>query len=267
MKRIILMLLLGVLPVAVNADSLESWGRDDYNQVTDTPADTDFIAVAGGWYHSLALKADGSIESWGDDGFDQVTDSPAGTDFAAVAGGYYHSLALKADGSIESWGYDAYDQVTDTPIGINFVGIAAGGHHSLALKAIPAVVVIQGIAGSTLHPHHDGSGSLNDLVRVKVFGSMTSVGDPVDLDTADIDLATVRFGPGLAAQASGKAVFNGDYDSDGIQDKKFRFRMGDVAFDKVTCTDSSGTLTGNLTTGEAFEGSDSFTSNCVAGCH
>jgi hypothetical protein len=105
------------------------------------------------------------------------------------------------------------------------------------------------------------------LVRVKVFGASTIVGDPVDLDTADIDLATVRFGPGLAAQASGLTVLNGDYDSDGIQDKKFRFRMGDVAFDKVTCTDSSGTLTGNLTTGEAFEGSDSFTSNCVAGCH
>ena len=186
MKRIILMLLLGVLPVAVNA---------------------------------------GSLESWGDDYYDLVTDSPAGTDFIAVA---------------------------------------AGGWHSLALKAIPAVV---DITQNTLHPHHDGSGSLNDLVRVKVFGSMTSVGDPVDLDTADIDLATVRFGPGLAAQASGKAVFNGDYDSDGIQDKKFRFRMGDVAFDKVTCTDSSGTLTGKLTTGEAFEGSDSFTSNCVAGCH
>ncbi len=167
-----------------------------------------------------------------------------------------------------SWGWDFSDQVTDTPAGTDFIAIAGGWWHSLALKvdwsSIPAVV---DIAQNTLHPHHDGSGLLNDLVRVKVFGSMTSVGDPVDLDTADIDPATVRFGPGLAAQASGLTVLNGDYDSDGIQDKKFRFRMGDVAFDKVTCTDSSGTLTGKLTTGEAFEGSDSFTSNCVAGCH
>ncbi len=48
MKRIILMLLLGVLPVAVNAASIVSWGWDHDDQVTDTPADTDFIAVAGG---------------------------------------------------------------------------------------------------------------------------------------------------------------------------------------------------------------------------
>ena len=74
MKRIILMLILGVLPVAVNADSLESWGEDDYNQVTDTPIGNDFHGVilginrpviAGGGYHSAALASDGSIESWG----------------------------------------------------------------------------------------------------------------------------------------------------------------------------------------------------------
>ncbi len=33
MKRIILMLLLGVLPVAVNAASIVSWGRDWYDLV------------------------------------------------------------------------------------------------------------------------------------------------------------------------------------------------------------------------------------------
>ena len=41
--------------------------------------------------HALA---DGSIVSWGDDTDAQVTDTPSGTDFEAVAGGGYHSLAI-----------------------------------------------------------------------------------------------------------------------------------------------------------------------------
>ena len=51
-----------------------------------------------------------------------------------IAGGGYHSLALKADGSIISWGWDDYGQISDTPAGNDFVQVAAGFHHSLALK-------------------------------------------------------------------------------------------------------------------------------------
>ena len=36
--------------------TITSWGRDSNNEVTDTPLDTNFTAIAGGGYHSLALS-------------------------------------------------------------------------------------------------------------------------------------------------------------------------------------------------------------------
>ncbi|MCH2116084.1 MAG: PEP-CTERM sorting domain-containing protein, partial [Pirellulales bacterium] len=77
-------------------------------------------------------KSDGSIISWGEDWEGQVSNTPSGTDFTAIAGGEYHSLALKSDGSIVSWGRDNYNQVTNTPTGTGFTHIAGGGYHSLA---------------------------------------------------------------------------------------------------------------------------------------
>ena len=77
--------------------TITSWGYDSYNQVTDTPLDTNFTAIAGGDRHSLALKSDGSLISWGDDYYNQVTNTPSGTNFTAIAGGGYHSLALTSD--------------------------------------------------------------------------------------------------------------------------------------------------------------------------
>ena len=74
--------------------TITSWGYDVNNQVTDTPLGTNFTAIAGGAYHSLALKSDGSLISWGDDNYNQVTNTPLDTNFTAIAGGAYHSLAL-----------------------------------------------------------------------------------------------------------------------------------------------------------------------------
>ena len=41
------------------------WGNDDYGQAT-VPVGNDFVAIAAGDVHSLALKSDGSIVGWGD---------------------------------------------------------------------------------------------------------------------------------------------------------------------------------------------------------
>ena len=35
--------------------AITSWGRDNYNQVTNTPTGTGFTHIAGGGYHSLAF--------------------------------------------------------------------------------------------------------------------------------------------------------------------------------------------------------------------
>jgi hypothetical protein len=54
------------------------------------------VAVAGGEYHSLGLKADGSIVAWGYNVDGQCNVPGPNTGFVAVAGGYLHSLGLKA---------------------------------------------------------------------------------------------------------------------------------------------------------------------------
>jgi alpha-tubulin suppressor-like RCC1 family protein len=131
---------------------------------------TDVAAVAGGGYHSLALKKDGTVWAWGNDGFGQLGTStgngttpaqvvgPDGqgflTDVQAVAAGEGHSLALRSDGTVWAWGANTNGQLGDgasdfsvysTPaqvLGPNGQGfltdvqaVAAGGRHSLALKS------------------------------------------------------------------------------------------------------------------------------------
>jgi len=117
---------------------------NDYGQ-SIVPTDlTNAAMVAGGWWHSLALKADGTLEGWGDDSQGQTTFSPAGaSNYVAIACGWWHSLALKSDGTVAAAGYslgDLYGQ-TDVPGNLsNVVAIACGFFHSLALKADGTVV-------------------------------------------------------------------------------------------------------------------------------
>jgi hypothetical protein len=100
------------------------------------------VAVAAGYYHSLALKADGTVIAWGDNRYGQ-TNSPVGlTNVVAVASGAYHNLALKADGTVVAWGAGTNNALAPNsgqamvPAGLtNVVAVAAGFLHSLALKA------------------------------------------------------------------------------------------------------------------------------------
>ena len=131
--------------------------------------------------------------------------------------------------------------------------------------------------GNVLHPNHDGRdpnpstpGGKNpdDVLLVVLYGEQTAAGDPENLNTDNVDIETLRFG-----QDEGRAggidpaltqSFNLDLDSDGIEDARFRFRTSDS---EIVCSDSSGTLTGELTTGETFAGSDTFTTACPTPCH
>ena len=68
----------------VFAGSLVAWGNNDDGQ-GNAPDGNDFVAIAAGGEHSLALKLDGSLAAWGNNDYGQL-DVPEGNDFAAIAG-------------------------------------------------------------------------------------------------------------------------------------------------------------------------------------
>ncbi len=118
--------------------SLVGWG-DNTNGQRDVPAGTGFKAIAAGIRHSLALRSDGSIVAWGDNTYHQ-TDVPAGTVYTAIAPSCYADVALKSDGSLVAWGQDNYGLITDVPAGTGYKAIAAGFGHCIALKSDGSLV-------------------------------------------------------------------------------------------------------------------------------
>lgn len=81
-----------------------------------------FIAVACGNYHSIALRSDGTVWACGNNNYGQLgngtrTDSLTPvqvsglSDITAIACGGWHSIALKEDGTVWAWGYSFYGQL------------------------------------------------------------------------------------------------------------------------------------------------------------
>ena len=105
------------------------------------PIDTNLsnaTSVAGGFWHSCAVKSDGTAWCWGYNGHGELgngttnnTSTPVQvsgiTNAVAISAGYYHTCALLNDGTVKCWGYNAYGQLGDgttinrtTPVTTNF---------------------------------------------------------------------------------------------------------------------------------------------------
>lgn len=178
--------------LAVTSDgSLWTWGKNQQGQLGNGTAGansnvpirvdslTDFIAVAGGGNHSLALEQGGTVWTWGYNADGQLGDGTntnsavplpltSLSGIAAIASKAGHSLALKADGTVWVWGYNLNGQLgigttthSNVPVQVsNLTGItaiAAGCDHSIALKNDGTVWVW----GSNFSGQH-GNGTDND---------------------------------------------------------------------------------------------------------
>jgi hypothetical protein len=127
-----------------------------------------------------------------------------------------------------------------------------------------------GAKKNKLHPHHDGSPSaiagLDDLIPVIILGSSISAGDPINLNTDNINPSTLRLGPleGPIDPAS-TPQFNIDHDGDGIDDARFEFLTSTTGFGCAASNDV--TVEGEMTNGNVFTGTEAVVTDCDATCH
>ncbi len=181
------------------ADSfVGSWGANSYGQLGNNiqisvfPVEISTLSraasIAGGFWHSLALKTDSTVWAWGNnfvgqlgDGTQTQRNTPVQvtgvTDIKALAAGQYHSLALKSDSTVWAWGDNSYGQLGDgsginrnTPVRVlNLVDVKSvdgGLYHSLALKTDGTVWAW---GGNLLGQLGDGT-TTNRNVPVQVSG-------------------------------------------------------------------------------------------------
>jgi alpha-tubulin suppressor-like RCC1 family protein len=152
------------------------------------------IAVAGGYFSSIALRSEGTVWTWGywhQLGGGQTADSrvpvqvPGLTNVIAIASGDYADYALKADGTVWAWGENTFGQVGDgtsgtgllrlTPTQVaslaGIVGIAGGDNHALAIVGSDLSIRAWGSnSGGQL-----GNGSSNPAVSTPVVTGLTDV--------------------------------------------------------------------------------------------
>jgi alpha-tubulin suppressor-like RCC1 family protein len=149
---------------------------------------TDAIAIAGGGYHSLVVKSDGTVWAWGLNDHGQlgngtITNSRVPvlvqglTNVVAIAGGMDHNLALRSDGTVWAWGYNGNGQLgngTATNSGVpvevqgltNTIGIGGGVYHSLAVRSDGTVWAW----GDNYHGELGNGTATNSGVPVEVQG-------------------------------------------------------------------------------------------------
>jgi len=147
--------------------TLWSWGKNSFGQlgnnaitnrsspVQTVSGGTNWKLVDCGFYHTAAIKTDGTLWSWGFNAFGQLgnnaitnVSSPVqtvsgGTNWRFVSCKFYDTAAIKTDGTLWLWGYNAYGGLGDntttnksSPIqtvsgGTDWKSVASG-HGSMA---------------------------------------------------------------------------------------------------------------------------------------
>ena len=179
----------GVMAIAVGSfhsvalksnGTVVAWGYNVYGQATGaaTPVPpalatanpvtlsgqtlSGVTAIAGGQFHTVSLKSNGTVVAWGDNFYGQTTGIPGTPPFtslhadtanpvvlrgqtlsgvAAIAAGLNHTVVLKANGTMMAWGAGETSTGNNSELGqsmvpgglVSVVAIAAGGLHTVAL--------------------------------------------------------------------------------------------------------------------------------------
>jgi rubredoxin len=157
--------------VTIKTDgTLWTWGYNNYGQLGNSttvskssPVQTiaggnNWKQVACGYFHTTAIKTDGTLWTWGNDSYGQLGDSTishrsspiqtiaGGTNWKQVACGGYHTAAIKTDGTLWTWGYnfsgllgDSTSDSKSSPVqtiagGTNWKQLSCGSFYIAAIK-------------------------------------------------------------------------------------------------------------------------------------
>ncbi|WCJ58814.1 immunoglobulin domain-containing protein [Fontisphaera persica] len=114
--------------------NMVAWGDASGRQAPAPPGLHDVVAVAGGDFHSVALRFNGQLAAWGYNHQGQITMPSNLPPLVAIAAGANHTLGLSEDGKVFAWGANSHRQ-TNVPVqaSSNVLAISAGSLHSLAL--------------------------------------------------------------------------------------------------------------------------------------
>ncbi|MFT4978244.1 MAG: alpha-tubulin suppressor-like RCC1 family protein, partial [Myxococcota bacterium] len=106
------------------------WGSEYYGEVTDTPEDTDLVAVSTGYFSSCAIDVDGDLSCWGSTAsFELASAEPdvgllaLGSEFACTIHESGQLLCMDLHGS----------ETLDTPVG-QTASVWMGSDHGCALS-------------------------------------------------------------------------------------------------------------------------------------
>jgi hypothetical protein len=114
-------------------------GYHEYGQ-SDVGGWTDIIQVAAGKWDTLGLKADGTVVSGGWNDYGQLNVG-GWTDITQIATSFSHTVGLKSNGTVVAVGED-WARQCDVGGWTGIMQVAAGGGHTVGLKSDGTVVAV-----------------------------------------------------------------------------------------------------------------------------
>ena len=191
-----------------------AWGQNTQGQLGLGAADTsnhptvaqvpglaNIVAIAAGYRHSVALRADGAVFAWGSNESGQVGNGSIATNTCAcvatpaqvgnVAGataigaGNAFTLAVLSDGTVRAWGANGSTQIgvgspdtittaTTVPGLAHATAVAGAGEHSIVLQTAPQVALSVGTNGGGTGTVTPGSGSYAEGAQVTLTATGTN---------------------------------------------------------------------------------------------